>query len=258
MSKRGDLMMDQLATVIIIGIALIILLLYVGRWTESIQSQGEIKACQYSVQTFTISNKATLDTLKPQIKCPAPHVDVTGDLESDKKQVAELVRTCWAKTNGKDNGIARTENGRVREILGFEKGDSFCILCSSFTVDKTIIVADLKDYMDSKTMVQQPSQTYKEFLDTSWMSSGADPLNNLFYSLSKPGIVPMPGAAGALDGAKEAKTIDAGAVYYIVDFSKGEGNNVAVTSQAEAGNLACDRFLQQREQGTKAPTTKTS
>jgi len=256
MARRAQL--GTTAEIIIIAIAAIMLLLFVGRWSESIQSEGEIKACQYSVSVFTTATKATYDVIKPQIKCPAPHFDFSGDIEADKRQVAELARTCWAKTNGRNNGLARTEEGFMREKLGLEKGDSFCILCSSFTTDKTVIVADLKDFMAHQAMINAPGKTYKEFLDTSWQSAGASSLDNLFYTLTKPGVVPLPTPLGMLDGATEAKTIDAGAMHYMVSFSKSNGNTVAVVSQSDAGNLACDRFLQQRDPGTKIPGTKTA
>lgn len=256
MSRRAQIT-GTTAEIIIIGLAVIILFMSVGRWSESIQTEGEIKSCQLTIATFTTATKATLETLKPKIRCPAPHLDFTGDLEADKRQVAELVRTCWAKTNRRDNGIARTEEGRVREILGFEAKESFCILCSSFTLDKTILVDDLKEFMASQTMIQAPSLTYKEFLDTSWQAAGADPLENLIYSLSKPGAVPLPGALIALDGASQPKSLDAGTMYYLTSFSKQDGNTVVLTSQADAARLACDRFLQQRDPGTKLPQAKT-
>ncbi|MEK6960320.1 MAG: hypothetical protein AABX47_04045 [Nanoarchaeota archaeon] len=246
------------AETIIIAIAAITLLLFVGRWSEWIQSEGEIKACQYSISVFTTATKATYDVIKPQIRCPAPHFDLSGNIDSDKRQVAELVRTCWAKTNGRNNGLARTEEGYVREKLGLETGDSFCILCSSFTTDKTVIVADLKEFMSGQTMINAPGKTYKEFIDTSWQSAGADPLDNLFYTLTKPGIVPLPAPLGMLDGATESKTIDAGSAHYMVSFGKGNGNTMAVVSQSDAGNLACDRFLQQRDPGTKLPGINTA
>lgn len=243
---------------IIVAIAAVILVIYMYNQSSSILIASEIKQCQYSVSAFTTATEATYDSIKPQIKCPAPHSDISGTIESEDRQVAELVRTCWAKTNGRNNALARTENGFIREKLGIEKGESFCILCSSFVPDKTLIVADLKEFMSIQTMLNAQGKTYKEFIDTSWQIAGADPLDNLFYAMKKPGVVPLPAPIGALDGASESKTIDAGAVHYVVSFGKENGNTVAVVIQSDAGNLACDRFLQQRDPGTKSPNVKTA
>ena len=242
-SNRGIIGMPLwlLATLILLLLSLIIILPYLNKIKRATTNTAEVLACQQSIALFSTITTKTLGTLSPSINCPAPHHDISETDEKIHQEIAEHVSTCWEKTNGKENHIT-TADEPIRSKLGIGSGDSFCILCSTFTVTQPVDVLKLHDYMNTHYKLRS-SQTYSQYLDTSW--STTDPILAIFLSLSKPNIIPLPNQAE--EGRIPLKIIKPGTTYYITNFNHQKSNTVTVTSQQDASLLRCDRFLQQKQ-----------
>lgn len=261
-----ELNLVLLISLILILLAIIVLFPYWRKVITASERVSQVQACKTSISLFSTVSEKTLGNFKPLIKCPAPHMDISGDKDAISSSVAESIATCWDKTNGRSNRIT-TADEPIRNSLGLNSGDSLCILCSSFTVSAPTPVKEITTLMQN-AYKHGTVETYAHFLDTAWNDVYGESLGNIFLSTPQPGVIPLPEPLGTMEGAQgiaqgiahgiahSMELLESGTTYYIIDYSKQEKNTVVITTQAQAGNIACDRFIQQREPGSLLTTTR--
>ncbi len=156
---------STLAVLIITLISIGFIGLFVYNYTERQSCTSKVELCRSSSFLISQAKKATAGFLSPEriikLDCPICVPGSSEEIKSlDKKtvlrEIAEHLRYCWYKTNGRNNRVGEA-------LLG---GTSVCLVCSEFKLSQDISRQDLLDFLKKAKIGAgvDKSKTYAQYL----------------------------------------------------------------------------------------------
>lgn len=181
MNKKG-LAEGALAVIILALVTMGVLGLFVYQYSQRQSCVQKVELCKTSLMIIEGFKKTTGHSavpVEPIIDCPICVPESSEEIkgktkEQTMREIADHLRYCWYKTNGRNNKIG-TDLGKFAYLpkVGVEIVEPdlrVCLVCSEFTAEQTISAQELSIYLRATKIVNGPGKglTYSNYLDMSW------------------------------------------------------------------------------------------